>query len=130
MSAKSDPVRRDLDQLSAFAAMDSDTATMKAAITTASANLKLAPGQYKVSLRGADATCDVYLAYGTTNAVTVAEPADTANNGDASAVANAMPSFRGDEIERITVTAAAPWVAFILSAGGAASKIKFVRMVS
>lgn len=117
-------------EISTTASLDSSTATIKAAISTVAANVKLAAGHYKVSLRNADATCDVYLAFGADNTATVAEPADTANQGDGSAVANGMPSFRGDEIERIRVDAAKPWVAFILSAGGTSTKIKFVKVTA
>ena len=130
MSQKTDTSLRDLSDLSASAAMDSDTATIPVAATSTSANLKLAPGLYKVALRGADATCHVFLEFGADNTVAIAaDPSDTANNGDASAIANGIPSFRGDEIERIRVDAAKPWVAYKLSAGAAAAKLVFTKVV-
>lgn len=103
--------------------------TVKAAISTAAARIKLAAGTYKVSLRAADPSCDVYLAAAATDAATVAEPADTADAGDASVVAAGVSSFRGDEIERLRVDGGVQWVAFILSAGATATKIKFVRVL-
>ena len=130
MSQKTDVTLRDLSELSAAASMDSDTATIPVAATSASANLKLAPGLYKVALRGADATCHVFLEYGVDDTVTIAaDPSDTANNGDASAIANGMLSFRGDEIERIRVDAAKPWVAYKLSTGATDAKLVFTKVV-
>jgi hypothetical protein len=128
MSQKTDVTLRDLSELSAAASMDTDTATIPAAISTTSANLKLAPGQYKVSLRNADATCHVAFAYGVDNTVTVTFPANAASGSDQSAVANGMPSMRGDEIERIRVDAAKPYVAFIQSPGATATTIVFTKV--
>jgi hypothetical protein len=110
------------------ACMDANCVTVKAAASSTVANLKLAAGRYKVSLRGADATCNVYLSVGADNTATVAEPSDTANNGNASATAAGVMSMRGDEVERIYVTAANPWIAFILSSGATAAKIVFTKV--
>jgi len=125
-----EPTERQLriGKLAAVAPMDGATGTVPAAIGTVSKNLRLAPGIWKVSLRGADSTVDVYLNYGADDTVIATEPADVADKADG-AGGTLEPSFRGDEIERITVTADKPYVAFILSTGGTATKIKFVRVV-
>lgn len=120
-------------ELSAVAALDDDTRTAKVSASTASANLKLAPGVYKVALRGADPTCHVYLNPGADNTVTAAEPADRVHQADASgfgAAGEDQISFRGDEVERITVTASRPWIAYVLSAGAATAKLVFTRVVA
>jgi hypothetical protein len=121
-------VSRPDSEFSAAVALSATNVTVKAACSTTAACVKLAPGHWKVSLRGADATCDVYLSFGAADTVTVAEPSDTADNGDATGVAAGVTSFRGDEVERIVVTSGTQFVAFILSAGGTTNKIKFVKV--
>jgi hypothetical protein len=112
---------------SAFAPMDSTTQTVVGSASTASAYLKLAPGIYSVSLRGADSTCHVYFSFGADRTVTAAEPTAHASGDDASNDTNG-PSMRGDQIERITVTAALPYVAFILSSGATSNKLNFTKL--
>jgi hypothetical protein len=115
-------------EYSAAAALSSTTVTVKVSCSTTTARIKLSSGHWKVGLRGADATCTVYLKLGADNTVTVAEPADTADAGDASATTAGTMSFRGDEVERVHVPAATLWVAYILSAAASTNKLVFTKI--
>lgn len=123
-------VKRQSDYDSAAAAMQ-NRAGMVARVnaTTATANVGLTAGHWKVSLKGGDPTIMVYLSLGIDNTITVAIPVQTATTVAATdSAATRIVSLRGDEIERIECFGTRTWVAYILSAGAVASDLHFTRL--
>jgi hypothetical protein len=114
----------------ALAPLSATAACASAAISTTDACVQLAPGCYLVYVKGtASSSVDEYaLKFGAANTVQAAFPSDTADN--------ATPTMTDDTVvlpcqappERVVVSSAKPFVSFVLSSGGTATKIRFVRV--
>lgn len=107
-------------KFSSFVPLHRDCTTYRLSASTSSARIAIAPGSYKISLKGADPSVIVFCALGTSGV--------TASEVTAGSSASTTMSFRGDEIERFLVNAADTHIAAILSTGATNADLVLTRL--
>lgn len=106
-------------EFSAFVPLHKTCSTYRLAASTSSARIAIAPGNYKVFLKGADPSVVVFCALGDSGV--------TASEVTAGSSATSTLAFRGDEIERM-VNAADTHLAAILSTGATSADLVLVLL--
>lgn len=107
-------------EFSAFVPLHKTCSTYRLAASTSSARIAIAPGNYKVFLKGADPSAVVFCALGTSGV--------TASEVTAGSSATSTLAFRGDEIERIVVNPADTHIAAILSTSATSADLVLVLL--